>query len=81
MMASLIATVGVDTRKQRLDATAIRSAMRSLTCLGILVESISKCVRELRRYQPGLHQQLSTDLVRRYVDREGPGCFASSWPM
>src|SRR5262245_9337331 len=76
----LIAAVGVDTRKQRLDSTAIRSAIRGLTRLGILVESISKFLRELHRGHPDLHQQVPTGLVRRYVDREGPGCFASTKP-
>jgi hypothetical protein len=42
----LIAAVGVDTRQQRLDSTAIRSAIRGLTRLGILVEGISKFLRE-----------------------------------
>ncbi len=34
----LIKAVGIDTSKQRLDSTAVRSAIRSLTRLGILVE-------------------------------------------
>ncbi len=76
----LIATVGVDTRKQRLDSTAIRSAIRGLTRLGILVETISKFLRQLRRCHPDLHKQVSADLIRCYVEREGPGCFASTKP-
>ena len=76
----LIAEVGVDTRKQRLDSTAIRSAIRSLTRLGILVEGISKFLRQLRRCYSELHQQVSADVIRRYVEREGPGCFASTKP-
>jgi hypothetical protein len=76
----LLAVVGVDTRRQRLDSTAIRSAIRGLTRLGILVEAISKFLRQLRRCHPDLHQQVSADLMRRYVEREGPGCFASTKP-
>jgi hypothetical protein len=76
----LIAAVGVDTRKQRLDSTANRSAIRGLTRLGILVETISKFLRQLRRCHPDLHRQVSADLIRRYVEREGPGCFASTKP-
>jgi DDE family transposase/transposase-like protein DUF772 len=76
----LIKAVGADTGKQRLDSTAIRSAMRSLTRLGILVESISKFLRELRRVHPDLHSQVDPELIRKYVDREGNGCFASTKP-
>ncbi|AGA26519.1 transposase [Singulisphaera acidiphila] len=76
----LIKAVGTDTSKQRLDSTAIQSAMRGLTRLGIIVESISKFLRELRRFHPALHAQVDPDLVRKYVDREGNACFASTKP-
>ena len=76
----LIKAVGADTGKQRLDSTAIRSAMRSLTRLGIVVEAISKFLRELRRLHPELHARVDPELVRKYVDREGDGCFASTKP-
>src|SRR5262249_38569856 len=67
----LIEAVGVDTARQRLDSTAIRSAMRGLTRLGILVEAISKSLRELRRIHPDLHARVDPEIVRKYVDREG----------
>jgi hypothetical protein len=76
----LIKAVGADTTKQRLDSTAIRSAMRGLTRLGIVVEAISKFLRELRRRQPDLHGRVDPELVRKYVDREGDGCFACTKP-
>jgi hypothetical protein len=76
----LIAAVGVDARKQRLDSTAIRSAIRGLTRLGILVETVSKFLHQLRRCHPDLHQQVPADLIRRYVERQRPGCFASTKP-
>src|SRR5262249_34357656 len=76
----LIQAVGVDTAKQRLDSTAIRSAMRGLTRLGIVVEAISKSLRELRRRHPGLHGSVDPATVRKYVDREGDGCFACTKP-
>jgi len=47
----------VDTRRQRMDPTALRSAMRCLTRLGIVVETISKFARELARFHPVLHEQ------------------------
>ena len=76
----LIKAIGVDTSKQRLDSTAIRSAMRGLTRLGIIVETISKFLRELRRLHPALHDRVAPEAVRKYVDREGTGCFASTKP-
>ena len=80
MTDQLIQAVGVDTTKQRLDSTAIRSAMRGLTRLGIVVEAISKFLRELRRRLPDLHGLVDPEAVRKYVDREGDGCFACTKP-
>ena len=76
----LIGAFAVDTNRQRLDSTGIRSAMRSLTRLGTVVESISKFLRELARTHPALHTRVDADLVRRYVGRQGDGCFADTTP-
>lgn len=76
----LIAGFAVDTARQRLDSTGIRSAMRNLTRLGAVVETISKFLRELARVHPSLHALVKRDLIRRYVDREGEGCFADTTP-
>ena len=46
----LVQGFSVDTSHQRMESTALRSAMRALTRLGIVVESISKFARELERY-------------------------------
>jgi hypothetical protein len=48
----LIQAVGVDTTKQRLDSTTVKSAIRGLTRLGILVDATSKFLRELRQKHP-----------------------------
>ena len=50
----LIEAFGVDASRQRLDSTSIRSAMRILTRLGTVVETISKFLRELARTHPSL---------------------------
>lgn len=76
----LIAAVGVDTSKQRLDSTAVRSAIRGLTRLGILVEATSKFLRELRRKQPDWYAQVDPEVLRKYVERQGSGCFADTRP-
>ncbi len=76
----LINPVGVNTDCQRLDSTAIRSAIRGLTRLGIFVEATSKFLRELKRTFGELHDQVDPELNRRYVDRQGDGCFANTKP-
>ena len=76
----LIQAVGVDTTKPRLDSTAVRSAIRGLTRLGILVEAASKFLRELRRKFPELYVGVNTEVLRKYVERQGDGCFADTRP-
>jgi hypothetical protein len=70
----------VDTSRQWLDSTAIRSAMRGPTRLGIMVEMIAKFLRELRRLRPALHAQVEFETVRKYINREEAGCFTSTKP-
>lgn len=76
----LIKAFDVSTDKQRLDSTAIRSAMRNLTRLGVVVESISKFVRELSHACPQLHQRVDRELIRRHVEGTGGGCSADTKP-
>lgn len=76
----LITAVGVDTTKQRLDSTAVRSAIRGLTRLGIIVEAVSKFLRDLRRRRPEEYAAVESEIVRKYVDRKGDGCFADTRP-
>jgi hypothetical protein len=72
----LIRTFAVDTSFQRIDSTTVRSAVRTLTRLGIVVETVSKFLRELARRAPGLYTAVSPDVIRLYVERDGEGCFA-----
>lgn len=46
----LINAFAVDTTLQRIDSTAVRSAMRDMNRLGILVATVRKFLRELARY-------------------------------
>ena len=80
MTDRLVRAFSVDTSRQRMATTALRSAMRSLTRLGIVVETISKFARELARFHPALHALIDGDIIRRYVDREGAGCFSNTAP-
>lgn len=76
----LVDKLDVDTTKQRLDSTAIRSAIRGLTRLGILVESISKFLREMRAKLPDTFSLTALHHVEKYLDRTGEGSFADTRP-
>lgn len=76
----LVRAFAVDTSRQRMDSTALRSAMRALTRLGIVVETISKFARELERFHPNLYGLIGDEVIRRYVAREGHGCFSNTAP-
>ncbi len=60
MTDRLLRAFSVDTSRQRMDSTALLSAMRSLTRLGIVVETISKFARALARFHPALHAPIVT---------------------
>ena len=76
----LIEKVGVDTNRQRLDSTTVQSAIRGLTRLGILVEAASKFLRELKRKSPADFAEVDSEILRKYVERQGEGCFANTRP-
>lgn len=76
----LIEKVGVDTSRQRLDSTTVKSAIRGLTRLGILVEAVSKFLRELKRKNRSLYDSVDAEILRKYVERQGDGCFADTRP-
>jgi len=76
----LVSTFKVESTRQRIDSTAVRSAMRSLTRLGIFVEAVSKFLRELARLHPTLFEQVERETVRLYVERKGEGCFGLTKP-
>ncbi len=44
--ASLLQPFAVDTSRQRIDAPTVRSAVRTLTRFGMVVETGGKCLRE-----------------------------------
>ncbi len=75
----LINAFSVDTTRQRIDSTAVRSAMRTMTRLGILVAAVSTFLRELARHDLALHAQVDPEDVSRLVEREGE-CFGFGKP-
>ena len=76
----LLRVFGIETCRQRLDSTALRSYMRNLTRLGVVVESIAKFLRELGRRYPGLAEDLDDRWHHRYLARKGDGGFANTRP-
>lgn len=76
----LIEAFGVEVQKQRLDSTSVRSAMRTLTRLGIFVEGLSKFLRELKRNHPRLYKKVDEKIIERYLSRKRAGCFDFSKP-
>lgn len=69
----LIQAFAVDTRQQRLDSTAIRSCMRTLTRLGIVTEALGKFIRELVRHYPQYRTWIGTDQRERYLEMKAHG--------
>lgn len=77
---NLIKNFKVNISKQRLDSTGLQSAMRQLTRLGTFVETIGKFLRELARKCETEYKRVDRELIRKYVEREGEGCFGSTKP-
>src|SRR5205085_1316828 len=66
---------------QRPDASVGRSAMRTLSRLGIGVATGSKCLQELARRYPTLYATGEREVIQLYVERRGTGCFARTTPQ
>ena len=76
----LIKVFQVDTTHQRIDSTAIRSAMRLLNRVGTVVETLGKFFRECARLNPAQFDQIDAGIRDRYIKREGSGCFSYPAP-
>lgn len=77
----LVKKFNVNTSLQRIDSTAIRSAMKSMTRLGAMVASIRKFLRELKRIYPSLIQKLGVTYEEEYLAAKSkPGCFDLGTP-
>jgi hypothetical protein len=68
---TLVQACAADTHSQRIDSTVVRSAMRTLTRLGIVVTTVRKFLRELARYYPTLYATVEQEVIRLYVERRG----------
>jgi hypothetical protein len=77
----LLKEFGVDTPKQRLDSTLIRSNMRKLGRIRIFATTIRKFLKKLKRTYPEVFASLiDAQVTERYL-AEGPaGCFSRVKP-
>jgi hypothetical protein len=63
----------LDTSRQRLDSTHIRSNTAILTRLGLFCESLRLFLRRLRKDLPEVFSMVPEELRRRYLDDQGDG--------
>jgi len=78
---TLIKEFDVDTSKQRLDSTIIRSNMRKLGRIRIFATTIRKFLRKLKRKHPDLADTLlDPEFADRYLAKESDGCFSRVKP-
>jgi hypothetical protein len=66
----------VDTSAQRIDSVHIKSNMRRLGRIGILVKSIHTFLINLKRHHQELFEALAQDLVERYLQDKALSCFS-----
>jgi hypothetical protein len=71
MTDKILAALGLNTAKQRLDSTHIVSNMAVLTRLGLFCETLRVFLRELRRTLPDQWAGLPVGLRRRYLKDDG----------
>jgi hypothetical protein len=71
---------GVDTDKQRLDSVHIKSNMARLGRIRIMVKTVSKFLTNLKRQQRELFDELSEELVGKYMTQKALSCFSMVKP-
>ena len=78
---TLVKAFGVDTSKQRLDSTLIRSNIRKLGRIRIFAATIRKFLKKLKRKHPDLFDTLvGSEFCDRYLGKESEGCFSQIKP-
>jgi hypothetical protein len=66
----------VDTTKQRIDSVHIKSNMRRLGRIGILVRCLHKFFVNLKRQYKELFETLPQELVEKYLSEKAVACFS-----
>jgi hypothetical protein len=70
----------VDTSKQRIDSVHIKSNMRRLGRIGILVRCLHKFLVNLKRQYKELFETLPQELVEKYLSEKAVACFSMVKP-
>ena len=76
MTEKLIGVFGVDTSRQRLDSSHLKSAMRSLSRMQLFLEVIKRFLVELNKQAPECYERVERELRQSYEKGERSGCFA-----
>ena len=77
----LLKEFGIDTSKQRLDSTLIRSNMRKLGRIRIFATTIRKFLKKLKRTHPDVFASLiDAHVADRYLAEGSAGCFSRVKP-
>ena len=77
----LIKKLNIDTSKQRIDSTHIRSNMRNLGRISIFAFTIKKFLKKLKRkYSELFDSVIDTEFSARYLSEESYGCFSKVKP-
>ena len=74
--AKLAKTFNVDPSQQRLDSVHIKSNMRHLGRIGIVVQSIHKFLINLKRQHAEIMESLPKELVEKYLPEKALACFS-----
>lgn len=74
--ATLAKVFEVDTSKQRIDSVHIKSNMRRLGRIGILVRCLHKFLVNLKRQYKELFETLPQELVEKYLSEKAVSCFS-----
>jgi len=78
---TLIKKFNVDTSKQRIDSTHIRSNMRNLGRISLFAVTIKKFLNTLKRKYSDLFESLiDSEFASRYLEKESGGCFSKVKP-
>ena len=67
----IIATLGLDTSRQRKDSTHIRSNMTNLTRLGLFTRTMEQFLGMLAKGFPDKYSVLPEEIIKRYGERHG----------
>ena len=78
---ALINKFNVDTSKQRMDSSHIRSNMRNLSRIGVFSKTIKKFLKTVKRKHSELFDSLiDLNFTERYLAKENCGCFSKVKP-